>query len=140
MQAKYRVVRVGDVERELNDATQAEELDAKENWKKTKSNKDNSCTLQECQALAYSGNAVVHAFSNMRFPTNHFFESFHRAYNEHLDVVDDVWTVISLQFSAYVNTNATKMRSMFVSHERRMEFTVETPNDLPFTVGTNSFN
>jgi hypothetical protein len=128
MQAKYHVVKVGDVEPELKDGTNGAVRDTKESWRFNKCNKDKCVRMEECKALAYYENAVVHHYSEKPF-----FESFQRAYNEHSDVVlspDDVWTVICLQFSDYVFFNAERMRSLIVSHEGKKELTVTTHEDL----------
>ena len=47
-----------------------------------------------------------------------FLHSFMNAYNNHLDMVlspDDIWVFICLQFSAYVNDNADKIKHKFVN-------------------------
>ncbi len=51
---------------------------------------------------------------------NNFIGSFICAYNLHGDIMlnpDDIWIMISLYFSQYVDTNAEKLRSKFVKHE-----------------------
>jgi hypothetical protein len=50
---------------------------------------------------------------------NGFFDAFYSAYSTHGDVKvtpDDVWLVIVLYFSKYVNENAEQLRSAFVAH------------------------
>ena len=64
---------------------------------------------------------------------NGFFSAFLWAYNLHGDVKitpDDVWMVIMLYFSKYVNDNAEKLRPTFVSHEGKKKLTVVTKNEL----------
>lgn len=62
---------------------------------------------------------------------NGFFSAFLTAYNNHGDVKitpDDVWLVIVLYFSKYVNDNAEQLRSAFVTHEGKNKLVVETWN------------
>jgi|SaaInlStandDraft_5_1057022.scaffolds.fasta_scaffold10161_2 hypothetical protein len=62
-----------------------------------------------------------------------FLHSFMNAYNNHLDMVlspDDIWVFICLQFSAYVNDNADKIKHKFVNHEGKKQLTVITSIDL----------
>jgi len=59
-----------------------------------------------------------------------FLDAFLSAYNNHEDVVispDDVWMVICLNFTKYVNDNAEKLRSKFVDHEGQKRLTVVEP-------------
>jgi hypothetical protein len=69
--------------------------------------------------LAYHENNKI-----CRTSDNGFLQAFMMAYNMHRDVVlnpDDVWTIIMLQFSKYINKNAEAMRSMFVEHDGQKE-------------------
>jgi hypothetical protein len=62
-----------------------------------------------------------------RLTSNGFYCAFLYAYNNHGDVKitpDDVWITIVLYFKEYVNTNAEKLRTKFVSHEGKKELTV----------------
>lgn len=61
-----------------------------------------------------------------------FFESLYQAYSNHGEVVlspDDVWTMIQLSFTRYVNqgSNAETLRSKFVSHQGRKTLEVWDP-------------
>lgn len=54
------------------------------------------------------------------YHTNNFIGSFVFAYNAHGNILlnpDDIWIMISLFFSQYIDTNAEKLRSKFVSHK-----------------------
>lgn len=67
-----------------------------------------------------------------RITTNGFYDAFVYAYNNHGDVKitpDDVWITIMLYFKEYVNSNAEKLRTKFVSHEGKKELTVITENE-----------
>ncbi len=49
------------------------------------------------------------------------------AYNSHEDIVlspDDIWMMICMYFSKYVNDNAEKLRSLFVDHDGQKKLTV----------------
>lgn len=55
------------------------------------------------------------------------------AYNNHEDLIlspDDVWMIVCLHFSKYINQNAEKMRHLFVSHQGQKELMVTTHNQL----------
>ncbi len=59
--------------------------------------------------------------------TNNFIGSFVNAYNAHGDVLlnpDDIWIMICLYFSQYVDTNAEKLRSKFVTHQGQEKLVV----------------
>jgi len=58
---------------------------------------------------------------------NGFFHAFHQAYINHGDIKitpDEVWMIISLYFSKYVDTNAESLRRAFVNHEGKMKLIV----------------
>ena len=62
---------------------------------------------------------------------NGFLDAFLNAYNNHGDVKitpDDVWLVILLYFSKYVNDNAEQLRSAFVTHQGKKKLEVTTWN------------
>jgi hypothetical protein len=62
-----------------------------------------------------------------------FLSAFMRAYNEHKDIIlacDDVWTIISLHLSEYVNRNAERLRSKLVSHAGAKTLTVTTKAEI----------
>lgn len=61
------------------------------------------------------------------FESNNFIGSFLNAYNTHCDVVlnpDNIWIMISLFFSKYVDSNAEALRSKFVTHEGQKKLVV----------------
>jgi len=52
------------------------------------------------------------------------------AYNNHEDVIlspDDIWMVVCLNFTKYVNNNSEELRSLFVNHEGKKKLTVVEP-------------
>jgi hypothetical protein len=54
------------------------------------------------------------------------------AYNNHGDVKitpDDVWIVIMLFFSKYVNEHSEELRYVFVSHQGKKKLVVTTWNE-----------
>ncbi|CAF3679537.1 unnamed protein product [Rotaria sp. Silwood1] len=59
---------------------------------------------------------------------NHaIFSAFLFAYNSHEDIVlspDDMWLMICIYFSQYVNENAEQLRSLFVGQDDRKKLTV----------------
>jgi hypothetical protein len=68
---------------------------------------------------------------------NHaIWSAFLYAYNSHEDIVlspDDIWMMICIYFSKYVNQNAEKLRSLFVDHQGQKKLTVEqvmSPNQI----------
>jgi hypothetical protein len=78
----------------------------------------------KCESLFYQENCECVINSNKAF-----FESFLYAYNNHKDIIlspDDIWFVISLQFTKYVDKNSEKMRNMFVSHNGKKNLTIVT--------------
>ncbi len=74
--------------------------------------------------LAYSENCqLTHSASNG------FFDCFYQAYMNHGDIMvkpDDLWLVIMLWFTKYVDDNAQQLRRAFVSHEGKKKLTVVT--------------
>ncbi len=59
---------------------------------------------------------------------NHaIFSAFLFAYNSHEDIVlspDDIWLMICIYFSQYVNENAEQLRTLFVDHDGRKKLTI----------------
>lgn len=58
---------------------------------------------------------------------NNFFNAFYTPYNQHGDVFlvpDDIWLMISMFFSKYMDQHAEKLRSHFVNHEGQKELTI----------------
>ena len=56
------------------------------------------------------------------------FSSFLFAYNSHEDIVlspDDIWLMICIYFSQYVNENAEKLRTLFVEHSEQKKLTIK---------------
>lgn len=135
---KYNVVRVGNVEpkpvqpdRYVSKRKPVE--DTKEYLFSTKckcawSTTRNTGEKCKCNVLAYYQNSKI---TTQVVPA--FYSAFSYAYDNHKDIIlspDDVWMIISLQFTRYVNDNAEKMRHMFVNHEGQKDLTVTTHNDL----------
>ncbi|CAF1252400.1 unnamed protein product [Adineta steineri] len=55
------------------------------------------------------------------------FSAFLFAYNSHEDIVlspDDIWLMICIYFSQYVNEKAEQLRRLFVDHDNRKQLTV----------------
>jgi hypothetical protein len=55
------------------------------------------------------------------------FSAFLFAYNSHEDIVlspDDIWLMICIYFSQYINDNAEQLRTLFVDHDDRKRLTV----------------
>ena len=65
--------------------------------------------------------------------SNPFLQAFMNAYNNHEDILlspDDIWFMICLNFTKYVNENAQKVRHLFVDHtskEGKKKLTVNEP-------------
>jgi hypothetical protein len=81
------------------------------------------------KVLAHYENVEINHLSH----DGSLFGAFIQAYNNHEDITlvpDDIWITILFQFSKYINNNAEKMRSMFVSHEGKKQLTVTTSNQL----------
>lgn len=59
--------------------------------------------------------------------THNFFNAFFTPYNSHGDVFlvpDDIWLMISLFLSKYIDANAEKLRDQFVKHQGQKELTI----------------
>ncbi|AYV77211.1 MAG: hypothetical protein Barrevirus19_6 [Barrevirus sp.] len=83
----------------------------------------------KCNVLCYMENVEANVYAH----SNSFYAAFVSAYNNHEDLVlspDDVWLVITLQFSKYINDNAEKMRNMFVTHEGKKKLSVTTGKEV----------
>ncbi|CAF0745870.1 unnamed protein product [Adineta steineri] len=60
--------------------------------------------------------------------------AFLNAYNSHEDIIlspDDIWLMVCIGFSKYVNDNAEKLRHFFVDHDGKKELTVTHILDKP---------
>lgn len=70
----------------------------------------------------------VSLFADTSLCDNHgVFSAFMYAYNSHEDIVlspDDMWLMICMYFSKYINNHAEQLRSLFVDHEGLKELTV----------------
>jgi hypothetical protein len=70
----------------------------------------------------------VSLFTDTSLCNNHaILSAFLYAYNSHEDIVlspDDIWVMICIYFSKYVNENAEKLRSLFVDHDGQEKLTV----------------
>ena len=75
------------------------------------------------------------SFTDTSICKNHaIFSAFLYAYNSHEDIVlspDDIWLMICIYFSQYVNDNAEKLRSLFVDHEGKKLLLVRQFTDEP---------
>jgi hypothetical protein len=73
-------------------------------------------------------------FSDTSLSENHaIFSAFLYAYNSHEDIVlspDDIWLMICIYFSKYVNENAEQLRSLFVDHDGQKKLTVVQINQI----------
>ena len=73
-------------------------------------------TVTNGPATSYSQNAILQAFL--------------LAYNRHEDVLlspDDLWLMISINFSKYVNSKSEQLRHLFVDHEDKKTLVVVEP-------------
>ena len=62
------------------------------------------------------------------YKENNFIGAFLEAYNNHGDIVikpDDIWIMISLYFSNYINNNSKTLQKLFVKHEGVKELIVK---------------
>ena len=58
---------------------------------------------------------------------NGFFDCFYEAYMNHGDIMvkpDDLWLVIMLWFTKYVDDNAEELRRAFVSHQGKKKLSI----------------
>ena len=58
---------------------------------------------------------------------NYFIGAYLHAYNNHQDIifsVNDLWSIITLMLSKYINENAEALRSKFVAHEGQKKLTI----------------
>lgn len=81
----------------------------------------------DCHILAYHENMKAEYETQPAF-----YEAFCYAYNKHCDIIlspDDIWMIICLQFTKYVNKNSEAMRKFFVQHEGKKKLTVITSNE-----------
>lgn len=91
----------------------------------------------KCNILAYHENICAEYSTQPAF-----FRAFREAYNNHYDIIlspDDIWMVVCLQFTKYVNANAEAMRELFVQHEGKKKLTVTTHNELDESQWTEFF-
>ncbi|CAF3038734.1 unnamed protein product [Rotaria sp. Silwood2] len=73
-------------------------------------------TLTNGPASSYSQNAVLQAFL--------------LAYNRHEDIIlspDDLWLLITIHFSKYVNSKSEQLRHIFVDHQDKKKLVVVEP-------------
>lgn len=81
----------------------------------------------KCSILAYHENLPAEYSTQPAF-----YRAFCEAYNNHYDIIlspDDIWMIICLQFTKYVNANSEQMRELFVAHEGKKKLTVTTWNE-----------
>jgi hypothetical protein len=95
--------------------------------------------LTKCHHYSYDkkkcGCNILYAIENntatLEGHQNGFFSAFLNAYNYHEDIIlspDDIWLLVRIHFSKYINVHAEKMRDKFVSHQDKMKLTVVTGN------------
>lgn len=76
--------------------------------------------------MGYAANISAQFSSNI----DPFFIAYHTAYHNHSGLIispDDIWTMVLLSFSTYVEENAEKLRNTFVSHQDKKELYFEHP-------------
>jgi hypothetical protein len=82
-------------------------------------------SLENCRADVHGGAGE-----------NALFVAFLKAYNEHQDILlapDDIWLLVCLQFSKYVNNHSEELRHLLVEHEGQKKLTVTTWNETSET-------
>ncbi len=136
--AQSKIVKIQDLEPvKQNQQYSTSKPDTQKRWLQTKCDHwQGGCG---CKVLCYLENSE----SNTPTHSNSFYGAFVQAYNNHEDVMlspDDVWMIICLHFSKYINANAEKMREMFVSHEGKKKLTIETWNELSESKWDEFFN
>jgi hypothetical protein len=73
---------------------------------------------------------LTHIFSYLDTSSNQnhaIFSAFLFAYNSHEDIVlspDDIWLMICIYFSQYINENAEQLRTLFVDRDGRKRLTI----------------
>lgn len=100
-QGKYKVIKIQDLEPVKKNYYGREVFDTANNWKGVKCKCYNKC---ECKVLCYMENCKVNTYAH----SNSFYGAFVQAYNNHEDLVlspDDVWMIICMHFSKYINDN-----------------------------------
>ena len=72
--------------------------------------------------------------NEIMYCSNNFIGAYLTAYNNHGDIIlipDDFWIMIMMFVSRYISDNSERLRQNFVSHEGKMELTVQEINDSP---------
>jgi hypothetical protein len=121
----YNIVKIQELEPSKNKIN-VSKVDMEKMWKQKKCN--HYYSKCECKILSYSENTPCHIESS-----NAFYTAFALAYNSHQDLIlvpDDVWLVICLQFSKYINANAEALRSKFVSFDGKQKLSVTTSDEI----------
>lgn len=91
----------------------------------------------KCNILAYHENIQAEYSAQPAF-----YRAFCEAYNNHYDIIlspDDIWLIVCLQFTKYVNANSEAMRELFVQHEGKKKLTVTTGTELAESEWTEFF-
>merc|ERR1719230_1371183 len=97
-------------------------------WKGVKNPKSR---FQECACEVFT--CLGNCQADFQGRSNAFFGAFFEAYNHHQDILlapDDMWLLVCLHFSKYVNDNAEQLRDKFVTHEGQKNLTVETRQEI----------
>ena len=119
----YRTIKIQDLEvRDIPEKYLYTSERAQQNILSNKCDHYGHCT---CHLLAYIENSEAN-FSNH---SNSFFGAFLLAYDNHKDIIlspDDIWLVICIHLSRYVNDNAESLRKHFVNHDGKKQLTVPT--------------
>lgn len=98
-----------------------------ERWTKCTHQYEKNTTCK-CNIL-YETQNLVPTISNH---SNSFFDAFLQAYNHHQDIIlspDDVWLLIVMHFSKYVNDNAEQLRPLLVNHDGKKQLSVTSDKE-----------
>lgn len=132
----YHVVKVQTLKPVENSITDKNN-DMSKYWLKTKcKHYDDGCN---CSILCYRENNK----GNCHHQRNNFYGAFVNAYNNHGDIIlspDDIWIMICLKFSKYINDNSEALREKFVSHTGKKALSVTTSNQLKESEWDEFFN
>ena len=122
-----KIVPIQKLPKARDDCGHAHVPDVKQHWfRKACGHWSEAC---KCNVLCY----VENGKADLTLQGNSFYDAFVAAYNTHGDVVlspDDVWLVICMQFSKYIDHHAEEMRHMFVEHTGQKALSVTTGKDL----------
>ncbi len=125
-QFKYKQISIQNLQRKQQTAAKAVTVEGLVNLldrpekpsygNKTKDPSQPNLTFEQ-KLYCYKDTAASNDRVMCRF--NNFFNAFYTPYNQHGDVFlvpDDIWLMISMFFSKYMDQHAEKLRSHFVNH------------------------